>query len=212
MAPRQFPGNTTYKTYHTQSSSSSFACLALGCSCQAAAVPRKMQATRMLKASAPKCLKPCGQDPPALALHQLQKANQVPAAARFRRISSRGGEGQLRLHGRWMELSTLAADTVVKDGRMGGRADGRAPAHAWFCGRRSESPGFRGNARQLWGRGSTFDLCGLEMASLAFEASWQGLTFNRNDKLGQTVVNWSGPSRTEGAAARLLSCQANQDS
>ncbi|CAJ1357449.1 unnamed protein product, partial [Effrenium voratum] len=55
------------------------------------------------------------QDPPALALHQLQKANQVPAAARFRRISSRGGEGQLRLHGRWMELSTLAADTVVKE-------------------------------------------------------------------------------------------------
>lgn len=58
------------------------------------------------------------QDPPALTLHQHRKGHKNPAEPRFRRASGSGAQGdlQLRLHGRWMELSTQAgAEVAVKD-------------------------------------------------------------------------------------------------
>ena len=59
------------------------------------------------------------QDPPALTLHQHQMQNRkAQPEPRFRRASGSGAQGelQLRLHGRWMELSTHAgAEVTVKD-------------------------------------------------------------------------------------------------
>lgn len=59
------------------------------------------------------------QDPPALILHQTEKrARRKPQEPRFRRASGTGAQEDvsLRLHGRWMELSTQAGgDVAVKD-------------------------------------------------------------------------------------------------